>query len=765
MTADEKRANFKYYIGFFMRKILPLSIPLILIVVFFFRLFFPQPSIFMIPDFGESDVLNYNLPLKNFLSQSLKNDTWPLWTNKIANGFPLLAEGQIGTFYLPNLLLFKFLPFIYAYNLSYVLSYIFLAIGTYYLFRMFKFSPLTSSLASTILTFSGFFSVHLNHLNLLQTVSLTPLLWASCFRIWRRPSIRNMCFLSILVAEQFFAGYVTIFFISLFIVILFLILYEFLIYKGFRDKYLFRRILILSTSFVFAILLSAIQLLPTLELVKLSTHSGGLNFENATAFPYPPKHLLTFLKPYLFGSPGLGTYPGFSEDWGIFWENTAYLGLLPLVLALFSLFHLKKRRVLLFVILLLVSLLFITGKYSPLYIIFTFPPFNFFRVPSRYLILTIISLTYLSAVTLDKIFNYFKSRKKVLFVYVLYLIFFTTIAADEFIFSFHYPPVSKASFWLTAPKSVDVIKSSKNAKIVTLGSSVKWNDIFLHKGWIDIEPYVFFTNYLYPNYNLIFDISQFNSTTGLFPRRITIYTDIAKNIILNMDKKTASVSSNIKNALRLSGVKYLISAFPLKDQDLKLTAKIDPPVNISTSPVLIYDLNNQLGTFYLSTNTQYVTVLQEFFNYLNKYKSDDSNQIAIEDSELNLNNISDNTKMQAKLDYLVVNNQMAKAEVNITKPAILVWNNNNYPGWTAYDENVKIPIYNVNLTFIGVPLEKGQHNVTFVFRSRSFELGKNITTLSGLIIFLILLLDLVSTFQKGSGNTRPSPYFYNKLSN
>lgn len=760
-----KSANFLSRIGILMRKILPISIPLILIVVFFFRLFFPHPSIFMIPDFGESDVLNYNLPLKNFLSQSLKNDTWPLWTNKIANGFPLLAEGQIGTFYLPNLLLFKFLPFIYAYNLSYVLSYILLAIGTYYLFRMFKFSPLTSSLTSTILTFSGFFSVHLNHLNLLQTVSLTPLLWASCFRVWRRPSLRNMCFLSLLTAEQFFAGYVTIFFISLFIVILFLILYEFLIYKGFRDKYLFRRILILSTSFVFAILLSAIQLLPTLELVKLSTHSGGLSFENSTAFPYPPKHLLTFLKPYLFGSPGLGTYPGFSEDWGIFWENTAYLGLLPLVLAFFSLFYLKKRRVLLFVILLLVSLLFITGKYSPLYLIFTFPPFNFFRVPSRYLILTIISLTYLSAITLENIFIYFRSRKKVLFVYILYFLFLMIIVTDEFIFSFRYPPVSKTSLWLEAPKSLDYIKNSQNAKIVTVGSSVKWNDVFLHKGWINMMPYVFFTNYLHANYNLLFDISQFNSTTGLFPRRITIYNDISNNIILDQDKNSATLNNSIKNAFRLAGVKYMISAYPVKDQDIKLIASIDPPVNISTTPVLVYEFDNPLDYFFLAYDTQEVNTLQDFFNYLNKYDPNDRNIVAIEDGIIKLNNKLNDTKTKAKLDYQVLDNQTAKAEVNVNKPTILVWNNNNYPGWSAYDNNVKIPIYNVNLTFIGVPLEKGQHNVTFVFRSRSFELGRNITILSGLIIFLILLLDLVSTFQKGSGNTRPSPYFYNKLSN
>ena len=759
-----KSANFMSSIGIFIHKILPISVPLILIVVFFFRLFFPQPSIFMIPDFGESDVLNYNLPLKNFLSQSLKNDTWPLWTNKIANGFPLLAEGQIGTFYLPNLLLFKFLPFIYAYNLSYVLSYILLAIGTYYLFRMFKFSPLTSSLASTILTFSGFFSVHLNHLNLLQTVSLTPLLWASCFRVWRRPSLRNMCFLSLLTAEQFFAGYVTIFFISLFIVILFLILYEFLIYKGFRDKYLFRRILILSTSFVFAILLSAIQLLPTLELVKLSTHSGGLSFENSTAFPYQPKHLLTFLKPYLFGSPGLGTYPGFSEDWGIFWENTAYLGLLPLILAFFSLFYLKKRRVLLFVILLLVSLLFITGKYSPLYLIFTFPPFNFFRVPSRYLILTIISLTYLSAITLENIFIYFRSRKKVLFVYILYFLFLMIIVTDEFMFSYRYPPVSKASLWITEPQVLDIIKGNNN-KIVTLRSSLKWNDIFLHKGWTNIEPYVFFTNYLHPNYNLIFDIPQFNSTTGLFPRRITIYTDIAKNILIDGEKNSAALNNSIKNAFKLAGVKYLISGYPIKDQDIRLITTINAPATISTSSILVYELENPLDNFYLSSETQDVTTLQDFFMYLSKYESNDRNKIAIEDKIINLNNKLSARETNSKLDYLIVNDQSVKVVVSALEPTILVWNNNNYPGWSAYDDNVKIPIYNVNLTFIGVPLEKGQHNVTFVYRSRSFELGKNITILSGLTIFLILLLDLVSTFQKGSGNTRPSPYFYNKLSN
>src|SRR3990167_3329738 len=90
-TMDRKSiTGKKSVIGGVYHKYLPAVVLAILIFYFFARLFFPQQSLFMIPDFGESDVLHLNLPLKEILSRELKNHQWPLWTDTLAGGFPLL---------------------------------------------------------------------------------------------------------------------------------------------------------------------------------------------------------------------------------------------------------------------------------------------------------------------------------------------------------------------------------------------------------------------------------------------------------------------------------------------------------------------------------------------------------------------------------------------------------------------------------------------------------------------------------------------------
>lgn len=89
-----------------------------------------------------------------------------------------------------------------------------------------------------------------------------------------------------------------------------------------------------------------VQILPTYELSNYSYRSAELGFDNIVRFPYPPKHLITFISPYFYGDPGKGTYPIPGEDWGFFWENTGYVGILPLILSVFviSLIFLERKK-------------------------------------------------------------------------------------------------------------------------------------------------------------------------------------------------------------------------------------------------------------------------------------------------------------------------------------------------------------------------------------------------------------------------------------
>jgi len=54
-------------------------------------------------------------PWAVFLADQLKQGMLPFWTNLIHAGFPLIAEGQIGAFYLPNIIFYRFLPIEYGY--------------------------------------------------------------------------------------------------------------------------------------------------------------------------------------------------------------------------------------------------------------------------------------------------------------------------------------------------------------------------------------------------------------------------------------------------------------------------------------------------------------------------------------------------------------------------------------------------------------------------------------------------------------------------
>jgi hypothetical protein len=124
--------------------IISIAILLVIVLVFFSRLFYPHTSLFITPEYNGSDTTNFNIPVKLILSNALKAGEFPLWEKTIATGFPLLAETQIGYFFLPNFLLFKFLSFPIAFNLGYILSFFLACSGMYAFMRHRKQDSITS---------------------------------------------------------------------------------------------------------------------------------------------------------------------------------------------------------------------------------------------------------------------------------------------------------------------------------------------------------------------------------------------------------------------------------------------------------------------------------------------------------------------------------------------------------------------------------------------------------------------------------------------
>ena len=102
--------------------------------LYLFPPFYPHAQIIVTPDFGTSDALS-SLSYKYIYWQALQKIHFHSGRLCMGNGFPLFAHGTVGALFLPNLILYKFFPFVLAYNLALITYISILGIGTYVLLK------------------------------------------------------------------------------------------------------------------------------------------------------------------------------------------------------------------------------------------------------------------------------------------------------------------------------------------------------------------------------------------------------------------------------------------------------------------------------------------------------------------------------------------------------------------------------------------------------------------------------------------------------
>ena len=400
----------------FIIKFWPQILIFIVVFAFFSRLFFP-PSIFITPDFGRSDLVHFNIPVKMILAEAIKNRELPLWEPRIGQGFPVFEEGQIGFFYIPNLILFGLFPFWLAFNLGYIVTFSLAALGTYLFSRSLRLNKYASVLAALTFAFSTIFVLRLHHYNFIQTASLMPWILWLINSFFSTKKLIYFAFIPVVLSQQIFTGFPQLTFYSLLICGFFFLVKLFSQIKTTKLK--IKLIIIFLLFILLGFFIASVQLLSTWQ---ISSNSGGLaRFSPQKIlkdFPLNPINLLKVFNPYILGNPKYGSYPTWQPGrWGVFWENNAYFGVIQLILIsslLISLFFTKTNKLLKNSIFLWVSLgslgVFLAlGTNGPLHPIFSIPPFSFFRVPARFLFFTSFSASILAGYGLQKITG-FKKR-------------------------------------------------------------------------------------------------------------------------------------------------------------------------------------------------------------------------------------------------------------------------------------------------------------------------------------------------------------------
>ena len=147
---------------------------LVIIVAFFSQLFYPEPQLFLNPEYGRSDLSHFNIPVREIYSDALARGEMPLWAKDIGTGFPIYAESQIGAYFIPNLILYSQLPFWAAFNMSYIVAFFMAALGMFVFVRLLVKNDPVAFMAGLFFAFSGYYLGHTNHINMLQTAAFIP---------------------------------------------------------------------------------------------------------------------------------------------------------------------------------------------------------------------------------------------------------------------------------------------------------------------------------------------------------------------------------------------------------------------------------------------------------------------------------------------------------------------------------------------------------------------------------------------------------------
>lgn len=334
--------------------------------------------------FGKGDAYHYFTPLWAARDAALRSGQLPLWTDALFMGAPLLADSQLGTFYPPNWLT-VWLPAWTALKVSVFIHVAWAAIGAFLLARrVLSVGVLPAIIAAGVFALGGVVGAHAEQINQLQGIAWMPWAFLSVQRPVSRLRLSTFPFgLAAVLALIALSGHTQTLFITGIGLGTFVLApaagavspTTSAVSRFHRLRALGRPrllgLVLLALASVLALVLAAVQLLPTLELTGLSNRQGGFSALAAMAFSWPPNLAARGLLPSLDGQ--------------VFGEYVAYLGVVGLSLALWGVFYGGARRWP-WLILALAGLVLAFGLYNPLYwLLAELPGFNFFRVPARFL--------------------------------------------------------------------------------------------------------------------------------------------------------------------------------------------------------------------------------------------------------------------------------------------------------------------------------------------------------------------------------------------
>ena len=340
--------------------------------------------------FLKGDYSAQHAPWAKFLADSLNSFSFPLWAPYMHSGFPVLAEGQIGAMYPPNLFLYFLLPFKAAYTYNILLHFVLAGIFMYIYVREIGMSKTAATITVIAFLFGSAYGGCFYSIMSLKVLVWFPLILFFTEKLFKKEELLYGILIGVVIGVQILAGYLQFALYSIIFSTLYFVVHLYFYHlkdRGFKKSTRIAFFYFIGACVAFG--LSAAQLFATVELIQFSSRQDlGIDFSMSGS--YIPLGLIQLFFPRCTNFTG----------------EQLYIGVLPFFMSLIIIFHKKDRFSKFFIFLAIFSLFLAFGKYSPLYVgIIKAIGFYGLRVPSKFLYFTAFSLAVLAGYGFDKYFS------------------------------------------------------------------------------------------------------------------------------------------------------------------------------------------------------------------------------------------------------------------------------------------------------------------------------------------------------------------------
>ena len=372
------------------------------------------------------------MPWRVLAWDTLRSGAWPLWNPLVGMGAPLLANYQSALFYPPTWFLFGLQAvggtslMAWGQTIVVIFHIVWAGMGMVFLCRSLRLNILAQTVSGLAFSLSGYLVARAGFLSINATAAWLPWILLAGWKIVssfgknqgtekRTTFIRASIPLILCLTLQLLAGHAQTAYYTL------LLLTAWMAFWGWSAEKLrgaLTAIGYLVFSFGAAVVLSAVQLLPTAEYLLQSQRAAAVSYDQAVNYSFFPLRFLTLIAPDLFGNPAHGNYLLHADN---YWEDAVYIGFVPFIAAigwaLKSLKPVKKAQTngsafpqqplralsIFLVIIILCSFVLALGKNSPVFPFFYryVPTFNLFQAPTRFTLLAEFAMALLAAIGIN----------------------------------------------------------------------------------------------------------------------------------------------------------------------------------------------------------------------------------------------------------------------------------------------------------------------------------------------------------------------------